>query len=74
MNFGIILFILLLAWPYFLKGEESAENMALKFSHRSLGEKTSANLPKGREQEVIDALIRQPDRPTLLLINHVPTV
>ncbi len=55
-------------------GAEHASNLAIEFSARPIAEKTMQNLPKGREQETLEALLKQPAPSTLLRLNHAPTV
>ncbi len=55
-------------------GAEHASNLAIEFSARPIAEKTMRNLPKGREQETLEALVKQPAPSTLLRLNYVPTV
>lgn len=56
--------------------EESAETLTSRFSGLPLSEQTMASLPMGREQEVLNALIK--DRAVytevLLRLNHGPTI
>ena len=56
--------------------EESAEVLASRFNGLPVQEQTMANLPKGKEQEVLTALVkRQSVYPEVLLrLNHEPTV
>lgn len=54
--------------------EESAFNLASHFRSRPLAEITMANLPKGRENEVIDQLVKSRADATLLRLNHLPTI
>lgn len=55
---------------------ESAENLASHFTSRPLQEQTMKNLPKGREQEVFNAILARQSvyLGTLLRLNHAPTV
>jgi hypothetical protein len=59
-----------------LLAAESAENLASHFASLPLSEKKIENLPKGREQEVLNALIANQSvyLGTLLRLNHAPTV
>jgi hypothetical protein len=55
---------------------ESAENLAAQFAGRPMQEQTLSNLPQGREQEVLAALIKDQAiySEVLLRLNHSPTV
>ena len=76
MNKPTLLLVLGLSALNTASAAESAENLASGFSGLPVSEQTMANLPKGREQEVLAALVkRQSVYPeTLLRINHEPTV
>jgi hypothetical protein len=55
-------------------GEKLAGNLAQEFKMLPIEQRVMANLPKGREEDVINALIERGSISTLLRINHVPTV
>jgi hypothetical protein len=57
-----------------LVAEESAWNLASHFAHLPLSEQTMANLPKGREEEVLNTLIKEKQSEVLLRLNHGPTI
>ena len=57
-----------------LLAEESAWNLASRFTHLPLSEQTMANLPKGREEEVLNTLIKEKQSEVLLRLNHGPTI
>ncbi len=56
------------------RAAESTANLATYFGAKPLSEQKMENLPVGREQEVIDALIKWRDYEVLLRLNHGPTV
>lgn len=55
-------------------GEKLAGNLAQEFKMLPIEQRVMANLPKGREEDVINALIERGSIVTLLRINHGPTV
>lgn len=69
-------FILWMAMAVTAYAIESAENLASHFAGLPLREQTMANLPKGREQEVLAALVARQSvyLETLLRLNYAPTV
>ena len=69
--------LLIVGWflpAYAALGQESAFNLAQHFRQLSIQERITSNLPKGREEEVIEAFIEWGDNDILLRINHGPTV
>ena len=74
MNRASSIFLVFVTMFDLTQAEESAANLAHQFAGLPLAEKKIENLPKGREQEVIDALVKQLNRPLLLRLNHAPTV
>ena len=74
MRISFVVLLIVCAFDKNSNGAESAENLAHQFAGLPLAEKKIENLPKGREQEVIDALVKQLNRPLLLRLNHAPTV
>jgi hypothetical protein len=71
-------YIMVLVWAIIfanaLMGEEQAGNLATKFMLLPIEQRVMANLPKGREEDVINALIQGGNFAPLLRINHGPTV
>jgi hypothetical protein len=54
--------------------EESAANLASRFGVLPLEEQIHANLPKGRENEVINSFIEMGFVEVLMRVNHLPTI
>lgn len=77
MNKLIKYILLLVGWllpAYAALGQESAFNLGQHFRQLPIQERITANLPKGREEDVIKAFIELGDNAILLRINHGPTV
>lgn len=58
----------------FLHAQEPESNIALRFDSLPIRDKVISNLPKGREQEVSDGLVKWECFETLLRLNHGPTI